>query len=117
MRARTPDSSNTVFVDSRFCRTFTASSMVRNEQTMRRKLGNGEKELSCATDVIFSRMAVREEGWKTRRLWSSVMMRVLLGGLGFESGGRLDRSNVKEGLTLGEDDELEWECCVVFMSE
>lgn len=46
------------------------------------------------------------------------MMRVLLGGLGFESGGRLDRSNVKEGLTLGEDVELEWECwCVVFMSE
>lgn len=70
---------------------------------MRRKLGRGEKEFSAAMEVIISRRAAREAGWKTRRLWSSVMMRVLLGGLGRERGGRLERSNVREGLDLGED--------------
>lgn len=34
-------------------------------------------------------------------------MRVLLGGLGRERGGRLERSNVRDGLDLGED----WDEC------
>lgn len=69
---------------------------------MRRKLGRGEKELRAAIEVIFSRMAARAAGWKTRRLWSSVMMRVLLGGLGRERAGRFERSSVRAGLDLGE---------------
>lgn len=85
----------------------TASSTLRNEQTIRRKLGRGEKEFRAAMEVIFSRMEAREAGWKTRRLCSSVMMRVLLGGVGRERGGRLERSNVREGLDLDED----WEEC------
>jgi hypothetical protein len=73
-----------------------------NEQTIRRKLGRGEKEFRAAMEVIFSRIEASEAGWKTRRLWSSVMMSVLLGWLGRERGGRLERSNVREGLDLGE---------------
>lgn len=84
-----------------------------NEQTIRRKLGRGEKEFRAAMEVIFSRMAAREAGWKTRRLWSSVMMSVLLGGLGRERGGRLERSNFREGLDLGED----WDECEVASTE
>jgi hypothetical protein len=86
----------------------TASSTLKSEQTIRRKLGRGEKEFRAATEVIFSRMEAREAGWKTRRLCSSVMMRVLLGGLGRERGGRLERSKVREGLDLGE---VDWEGC------
>lgn len=44
-----------------------------------------------------------------------MMMRVLLGGLGFDKGGRLDMSKVKEGLFLDLEDvddvELDRESC------
>lgn len=65
-------------------------------------------------EVILSRMEAREAGWKTRRLWSSVMISVLLGGLGRERGGRFERSNVREGLDLGEED---WDECEVTSME
>lgn len=41
------------------------------------------------------------------------MMSVLLGGLGRERGGRLERSNFREGLDLGED----WDECEVASTE
>jgi hypothetical protein len=43
------------------------------------------------------------------------MMSVLLGGLGRERGGRLERSKVRDGLDLGEEDWDEDECEVTSM--
>ena len=59
---------------------------------MRRRDGSGEKELRRATEVIWLRIASRDAGWKRMRSLRSVMRRVLEGGDGCESGGRLERS-------------------------
>jgi hypothetical protein len=70
---------------------------------MRRKLGSGENELSWAIEVMASRMAARDAGWKRRRLCSSVMIRVLLGDVGWRRAGRFDMSRLSDGLDLDDD--------------
>lgn len=70
---------------------------------MRRKLGSGENELSWAIEVMASRMAASDAGWKSSRLCSSVMINVLLGGVGRSKDGRFDRSRLSEGLDLDDD--------------
>jgi hypothetical protein len=42
-------------------------------------------------------MASSDEGWKRMRSWSSVIRRVLEGGVGCESGGILERSMESDG--------------------
>lgn len=64
---------------------------------MRRKEGSGEKEFKRATTVIWLRMASSEDGWKRTMSSSSVMMRVLEGCDGCESGGMLERSMESDG--------------------
>lgn len=64
---------------------------------MRRRDGSGEKEFRGATEVIWLRIASREEGWKRMRSFRSVMRRVFEGGVGLESGGRLERSMERDG--------------------
>lgn len=64
---------------------------------MRRKEGSGEKEFRAATEVIWLRIASRDDGWKRYRSFKSVMRRVFDGGDGEESGGRLDRSRERDG--------------------
>lgn len=64
---------------------------------MRRREGSGEKEFRAATEVIWLRIASRDEGWKRYRSFKSVMRRVFEGGDGEESGGRLERSREREG--------------------
>lgn len=59
---------------------------------MRRSDGSGEKEFRGATEEILVRMASREGGWKRRRSCRLVMRRVLDGGVGWERGGRFERS-------------------------
>lgn len=77
---------------------------------MRRIEGSGEKEFKGATDVICLRISSKAAGWKTCRSWRSVIRRVLEGGVGWESGGRLAISRDSDGraerngmLTVGED--------------
>lgn len=53
--------------------------------------------------MICVRISAREDGWKRYRSCRSVMRRVFDGGVGFDRGGRLDRSRVSCGL---EDDRL-----------
>lgn len=64
---------------------------------MRRREGSGEKELRGATAVILARMASREGGWKRVRSWRLVIRRVFVGGVGWERGGRLERSRDRVG--------------------
>lgn len=64
---------------------------------MRRREGSGEKEFSGATAVSWERMVSRAAGWKRCRSFSSVIRRVLEGGDGWESGGRLDKSRERDG--------------------
>jgi hypothetical protein len=84
------------------------------EQMMRRKEGSGEKEFRRATTVIWLRMASSEEGWKRMRSWSSVIRRVLEGGVGCDSGGMLERSMESDGR---EDDREEERLSVEVGSE
>lgn len=49
---------------------------------MRRRDGSGENEFRGATEVIWLRIASREEGWKRMRSFRSVIRRVLEGGDG-----------------------------------
>lgn len=74
-----------------------ASSVERKEQTIRRREGRGEKEFSGATAVIWARIEASDVGWKRKRSCRSVIRSVFEGGEGCESGGRLDRSRVREG--------------------
>jgi hypothetical protein len=67
--------------------------------------GSGEKEFRAATAVICDRMASRDAGWKRRRSLSSVISRVFDGGVGWDSGGRLDRSSVRDGRDEDREDE------------
>lgn len=93
-----------------------ASSVVWNETTMRRKDFSGENECRGTCVVRSARIESRDEvvkSWEERRFCESVlawrrelkggrdlartvMRRVLEGGEGCISGGRLDRSRVRE---------------------
>lgn len=81
-----------------------ASSTEWNEQTIRRREGSGEKEFRGATDSISLRMVASEAGWKRTISWRSVIRRVFDGGLGWERGGRLERSRVSAGRDEEEED-------------
>lgn len=74
-----------------------ASASEWKEQTMRRRDGSGEKELRGTMDVIWLRIASREEGWKRIRSLRPVISSVLDGGVGWESGGRPDKSIERDG--------------------
>ena len=64
---------------------------------MRRREGSGEKAFSGTTEVIVSRILLRDEGWKRARSWRLVIKRVFVGGVGVVRGGRLERSRERVG--------------------
>lgn len=64
---------------------------------MRRREGRGENEFRAARVRIWLRMDSSELGWKRTRSFRSVIKRVLEGGVGWESAGRLERSIESEG--------------------
>lgn len=75
---------------------------------MRRREGRGENELRGAMEeMVCSRTAGREFGWKMVRSWRSVIRRVLVAGAGLESGGRLERSSDKLGRREEAEEERE----------
>ena len=74
---------------------------------MRRNDGSGEKELSSATEEIFARTASKDAGWNRRRSCRLVISRVLEGGVGWDRGGRLERSRESWGLWDVVDDVLD----------
>jgi len=82
-----------------------ASSSLKKEIRIRRKDLSGAKACICAVSDIDSRMEDRDSGVKMSMLLRLVKRRVLEGGVGCVSGGRLERSRVRlDFLEADEDD-------------
>jgi hypothetical protein len=72
-----------------------ASSVVANEQTIRRKDFRGDQETREAEDSITPRSCWRWEGLKISGFARLVMRRVFVGVAGWVSGGIVERSRVR----------------------